>query len=70
MNTIRTPRGPRDADRQGLCRAGEVIERLLARYGIRDEAPANPPSKLLSTAAVVSPNQQTFPWFDAIQTPA
>lgn len=35
MNTIRTPRLLRSAQRQGLCRAGDLVARILAMYGIR-----------------------------------
>jgi hypothetical protein len=70
MNSIRTPRGPRNTERQGLCRAGDVVEKLLALYGITDSAPTNPPGKATAPPTLVSPNQQMFPWFGAIETRA
>ena len=68
MNTIRTPRDPHNAERQGLCRAGEVAKLLLAMYGIHDDPPANPPTQAFSSGKLVPANQQTFPWFGTVET--
>lgn len=35
MNSIRSSRESNRARRQGLCRAGDLVARILAMYGIR-----------------------------------
>ncbi len=70
MNSLRTPRGTHSAERQGLCRAGDVVEKLLALYGITDVAPAKPTTKVLSPPTLVAANQQTFPWFGTVESHA
>jgi hypothetical protein len=70
MNKIRTPRGPRNADRTGLCHVSIVIQRLLAMYGITDVESSIPLSAPVSPPAPVTPSQQTFPWFSTVETHA
>lgn len=70
MNKIRTPRGPRNADRSGLCHVSEIIQRLLAMYGIAEhDVPAAVPVPV-APPAPVPPSQQTFAWFSALDTHA
>jgi hypothetical protein len=68
MNKIRTPRGPRTAQRQGLCHVSVVIQRLLARYGITlDESPAPvaaPTPTFPAGRPVANVTQQSFAWFN------
>lgn len=82
MNSLRTPRNPRQAVRQGPVHVSVVVARLLAMYGITEEsssAPskpsAPPPRELVSacppvTAELIKPNQQTFSWFTPAESHA
>ena len=70
MNKIRTPRGPRNADRTGLCHVSVVIQRLFAMYGVTDVESSIPLSAAVLPPAPAPPSQQTFPWFSTIETHA